>query len=257
MIHPTVIIGKNCDIDESVDIGPYTVIGDNVTIGKDSRIAAHVVIEGPTSIGERCHVFQFCSLGAIPQDLKFKEEDTRLIIGNDNTFREYVTINRGTQGGSGKTVLKNNIFLMAYSHVAHDCQVGNNVIMANGATLGGHIVIDDNAILGGLVGVHQFAHVGSYAMVGGLSGVSKDVPPYTIVVGERAKLHGLNLTGLKRHNFSPEAIRQIKSAYKILFRSGLTTKKAIEKITADGLDAPEVRFLIDFIQNSKRGIIRE
>jgi len=256
MIHQTAIIGPNCDIAESADIGPYTVIGDNVKIGKNTKIAAHVVIEGPTTIGDHCHVFQFCSLGAIPQDLKFKEENTELIIGDNNTFREYVTINRGTQGGTGKTVLKNNIFLMAYSHVAHDCRVGNNVIMANGATLGGHIVIDDNAILGGLVGVHQFAHVGAYAMVGGLSGVSKDVPPYTIVVGERAKLHGLNLTGLKRHNFSPEAIREIKSAYKILFRSGFTTKKAIEKIHADGLNSPEVRHLINFIQNSKRGIIR-
>ena len=146
---------------------------------------------------------------------------------------------------------------MAYSHVAHDCQIGNNVIMANGATLGGHIIIEDNAILGGLVGVHQFAHIGSYAMVGGLTGVSKDVPPYTIVVGERAKLHGLNLTGLKRHNFSAEAIREIKSAYKILFRSGLTISKAIEKTEKDGLNSPEVAHLIDFIQNSERGITRE
>jgi len=146
---------------------------------------------------------------------------------------------------------------MAYSHVAHDCQIGDNVIMANGATLGGHIKIEDNAILGGLVGVHQFAHIGSYAMVGGLTGVSKDVPPYTIVVGERAKLHGLNLTGLKRHNFSAEAIREIKSAYKILFRSGLTTKKAVEKIGKEGLASPEVAHLIDFILNSERGITRE
>jgi UDP-N-acetylglucosamine acyltransferase len=257
MIHQTVITGKNTEIGENVEIGPYTVIGDNVRIGKNTKIGPQVVIEGPTTIGENCHIFQFCSLGAIPQDLKFQEEDTELIIGNDNTFREYVTINRGTEGGARKTVLKNNIFLMAYSHVAHDCQIGDNVIMANGATLGGHIIIEDNAILGGLVGVHQFAHIGSYAMVGGLTGVSKDVPPYTIVVGERAKLHGLNLTGLKRHNFSAEAIREIKSAYKTLFRSGLTTQKAIEKIAEEGLNSPEVAHLIDFIQNSERGITRE
>jgi len=257
MIHKTAIISDKAEIGPGVEIGPYSIIGDNVTIGKDTHIGPHVVIEGPATIGERCRFFQFCSIGAVPQDLKFQDESSALVIGNDNTFRECVTINRGTKGGGGKTVLKDNIFLMAYSHVAHDCRLGNHVIMANCASLGGHIQIEDHAAIGGIVGVHQFVHIGTLAFVGGLSGVSKDVPPYSIVVGERATLHGLNLVGLKRHGFSSETISELRAAYKILFRSGLTVAKAFEKIDSEGLTAPEVGHLVDFIQHSERGIIRE
>ena len=257
MIHETAIIGSASQIGAGVEIGPYSIIGENVTIGKNTKIGAHVVIEGSTTIGENCTVFQFCSLGAVPQDLKFKDEESELVIGNDNTLREFVTINRGTSGGGGKTVLGDNNLLMAYSHVAHDCRVGNSVIMANSATLAGHIRIEDHAIVGGLVGVHQFVHIGAYAMIGGLTGVSKDVPPYTMVVGERGKLHGLNLVGLKRHGFSGDVIKGIKIAYKIFFRSGLTVQKAVEKIREENLTSSEVRHMTDFIVNSERGITRE
>ncbi len=257
MIHNTAILSKSAEIDPGVEIGPYSIIGDNVRIGRNTKIGPHVVIEGPTTIGEGCNVFQFCSLGAIPQDLKFNDEYSELIIGNNNTFREYVTINRGTEGGGGKTVLGNNNFLMACSHVAHDCCLSNNVIMANGSSLAGHIIIEDYAIVGGLVGVHQFVHIGSYAMIAGLSGVSKDAPPFSLVAGHRAKLLGLNLVGLKRNNFSKETISEIKRAYKTVFRSGLTLQKAIAKIRDDGLNSPEVSHLIDFIRNSERGLVRE
>lgn len=257
MIHQTAIVSNNAEIGQGVEVGPYTIIGDDVKIGKTTRVGPHVVIEGPTTIGENCEIFQFCSLGTVPQDLKYRDERSELIIGNNNTLREYVTINRGTQGGLSKTFLGDNCFLMAYSHVAHDCRLCNNVIMANGATLAGHIHIEEHAILGGLVGIHQFVHIGTHSMVGGISGVSKDVPPYTMAVGQRATLHGLNLTGLKRHKFSSETLSELKIAYKIFFRSGLTVQKAIKKINAKNLNSPEVRHLADFIQNAERGVIRE
>jgi UDP-N-acetylglucosamine acyltransferase len=257
MIHPTAIISPGANIGTDVEIGPYSVIGDRVSIGDGTRIGPHVVIEGPATIGRNNTFFQFCSIGAIPQDLKFSMEETELIIGDNNTFREFNTINRGTAGGGGKTVIGSNCLLMAYTHVAHDCLLGNGVIMANNATLAGHIRIDDCAIIGGISGIHQFVHIGSYAMIGGLSGVSKDVPPFTLAVGQRAILHGLNLTGLKRHNFSTEVISELKAAYKLLFRSNLHTDEAVSQIHADGLKTQEVRYLVDFIKNSERGVTRE
>lgn len=256
IIHKTALVSPKAEIGTGVEIGPYAIIGDQVQIGNNTIVGPHVVIEGITRIGERCRIFQFCSLGAIPQDLKFKNDQTEVIIGNDNTFREFVTINRGTIGGGGRTVIGNNNFLMAYAHVAHDCQIGNQVIIANSASLAGHIHIEDYAILGGLVGVHQFVHIGSYAMIGGLTGVSKDVPPYMMAVGERAKLYGLNLNGLKRRGFSSQVISELKTAYRIIFRSGLTLKKAVDKIAEEHLSSAEVHHLVDFIKNSKRGIIR-
>jgi UDP-N-acetylglucosamine acyltransferase len=256
IIHKTALVSEKAEIGTGVDIGPYSIIGDHVQIGNDTIVGPHVVIEGVTRIGERCRIFQFCSLGAIPQDLKFKDDHTEVIIGNDNTFRECVTINRGTTGGGGKTVLGNNNFLMAYSHVAHDCKLGNQVIIANSASLAGHIHIEDYAIIGGLVGVHQFVRIGTYAMIGGLSGVSKDLPPYMLAVGERAKLHGINLVGLKRRGISGEAISELKSAYRIIFRSGITLNKAFEKIAEEQLTCAEVQHLVSFIKNSARGIIR-
>lgn len=256
MIHKTALVSSTAEIGSGVEIGPYAVIGDTVQIGNDTTVGSHVVIEGYTRIGEQCKIFQFCSLGAVPQDLKFKDERTELIIGNNNTVREFVTINRGTPGGGGKTVLGNNNFLMAYAHVAHDCQIGNHVIIANAASLAGHIHIEDCAIIGGLVGIHQFVHIGCYAIIGGLTGVSKDVPPYMMAVGERAKLYGVNLIGLKRRGFPPDVIRELKTAYRIIFRSGLTVKKAFEKVDEENLTSAEVKHLVDFIKNSKRGVIR-
>ena len=257
MIHETAIISSSAELAAGVEVGPYSIIGDNVRIGENTKVGPHVVLEGPTTIGKGCTIFQFCSLGAIPQDLKFKDEYSELVIGDNNIFREYVTINRGTEGGGGKTVLGSNILLMACSHVAHDCCLGNNVIIANGSSLGGHISIQDNAIIGGLSGVHQFVRIGAYAMIGGLSGVSKDVPPFSLAVGQRARLQGLNLTGLRRNNFLPESISEIKKAYRILFKTGLTVDKAFEKIREEGLTSKEVQCIVDFIRNSKRGVIRE
>jgi UDP-N-acetylglucosamine acyltransferase len=257
MIHPTAIISPNARIGADVEIGPYSVIGERVSIGDGTRIGPHVVVQGPTTIGRNNRFFQFCSIGEIPQDLKFNMEETELIIGDGNTFREFVTINRGTAGGGGKTVIGSNCLLMAYTHVAHDCLVGNGVIMANNATLAGHIRIDDHAIVGGISGVHQFVHIGSYAMIGGLTGVSKDVPPFTLAVGQRAILHGLNLTGLKRHGFSAAAISELKAAYKLLFRSNLTIDEAVRQIEAGAPGCPEVRMLVNFIQQSERGVTRE
>jgi UDP-N-acetylglucosamine acyltransferase len=193
----------------------------------------------------------------VPQDLKFAGERTFLEIGDRNRIREFSTIHRGTAGGGGKTEIGSNCLMMAYTHVAHDCIIGNGVIMANNATLAGHIRIDDCAIIGGISGIHQFVHIGSYAMIGGLSGVSKDIPPFTLAVGQRAVLHGLNLTGLKRHNFSAETISELKAAYKLLFRSNLQIEEAVRQIHADKLNAPEVHTLINFMENSERGVTRE
>jgi len=257
MIHPTAIISPGARIGAGVEIGPYSSIGERVSIGDGTRIGPHVVIEGPATIGCNNTFFQFSSIGAIPQDLKFKMEDTELIIGDNNTFREFITINRGTAGGGGKTVIGSNCLLMAYTHVAHDCLVGNGVIMANNATLAGHIRIEDHAIIGGISGIHQFAHIGYYAMIGGLSGVSKDVPPFTLAVGQRATLHGLNLTGLKRHGFSAAVIGELKAAYKLLFRSSLTAEEAVRQINAGAPGCPEVGMLVDFVRHSERGVTRE
>ncbi len=256
-IHKTAIVGSGAEISPGVEIGAYSIIGDEVRIGQDTVIAPHVVVKGPCVIGNRCRFFQFSSIGEIPQDLKYHGERSELIIGNENVFREFVTINRGTEGGGCKTVIGNNNLLMAYSHVAHDSILGNNIVLANSANLAGHIRIDDNAIVGGLVGVHQFVHIGSCAMIGGVSGVSKDVPPYTLAAGHRCRLRGLNLTGLERQGFSDDVITELKHAYRILFRSGLNLQKALQKIEEEKLNSKEVKALFEFVKNSKRGVARE
>jgi len=256
MIHQTAIVDARAELAEGVTVGPYTIIGPHVKIGAHTSIDAHVVIKGPTEIGQRCTVFPFASIGDIPQDLKYGGGTTKLAIGNDNIFREYVTVNRGTEEGGGVTVIGDHNFFMAYSHIAHDCIINNHVIMANAATLAGHIEIEDHAILGGLVGVHQFAKVGRSAFVGACSAVSQDVPPYGLAVGNRARLFGLNLTGLKRQKFSAEAIKNVKEAYRIIFRAGLTLKDALEQVSQTITDSPEVAHLIEFIRSSKRGVVR-
>ncbi|MBI5968077.1 MAG: acyl-ACP--UDP-N-acetylglucosamine O-acyltransferase [Deltaproteobacteria bacterium] len=255
-IHPTAIVHPRATMAPGVKIGPYSLIGENVRIGKDTVIDSQVVLDGWTEIGERCHLFSFVSIGAPPQHLRYRGEPTRVIIGNGNVIREFVTINRATAEGGGETVLGNDNFIMAYSHIAHDCKIGNQVIMANASTLAGHIEVEDFAIVGGLVAIHQYVRVGRYAIIGGASGVPKDVPPYMCAAGNRAKLFGLNTVGLKRHGFPDATLAALKQAYRILFRSHLTLNKAIEKVQAEVPDLPEIRHIVEFVQNSKRGICR-
>lgn len=255
-ISPTAIISPDAQLAEGVKVGHYSIIGADVKIGKNTIIGPHTVIDNYTHIGEDCNIFQFCSIGASPQDLKFGGEKTRVVIGNANTIREFVTIHRATSADIGVTTIGNNNLLMAYVHIAHNCKLGNNIIMSNAATLAGHIHVEDHAIIGGLSGVHQFCRIGAHCMIGGASAVASDVPPYTIAQGNRAKLFGLNLIGLKRRNFSEKTIKAITDAYRIVFRSSLLLEKAIKKVEAEVDDLPEVRNFIKFIKESERGICR-
>ena len=256
MIHQTAIVHEGAQIAEGVEIGPYAIIGEHVTIGSGTTVGAHAVIEGWTEIGQDNRIFQFASVGAAPQDLNYKGEKTLLKMGDRNTVREFVTINRGTPEGGGQTVTGNDNLLMAYSHVAHDCLIGNQVILANSANLGGHVTVDDFAILGGLCAVHQFARIGSHVMISGGSMVTQDIPPYTIAQGDRAKTVGINQIGLKRLGFSDEAVRDIKQAYKMVFRSGLRTEEALDKIESELKGCKELETFVTFIRNSSRGIAR-
>ncbi len=255
-VHPTAIIHPGAELGEGVTVSPYSVIGENVKIGKGTKIGPHVVIEGATTIDEDCAIYQFVSIGSPPQDIKFSGEMTEVIIGRGCVIREFVTLNKGTFLGKGKTILGSENFIMAYAHIAHDCVIGNNVVMANAATLGGHVEIEDHAIIGGLVPIHQFVKIGAYSMIGGGSTVTQDVPPFMTAVGNRAKLYGLNSVGLKRHGFSPKDIKTLKRVYKIIFRSGMTLKKALDKVRADVEPSLHIDHLIDFINASNRGIIR-
>lgn len=255
-IHPTAIISPEATLAEGVEVGPYAIIGRDVHIGKNTVIGPHAVIDEHTDIGEDCRIFQFCSIGAPPQDLKYQGEATRVIIGNHNTIREFVTIHRSTAADIGVTIIGDHNLIMAYCHVAHNCKLGNHIIMSNAATLAGHIFIEDYAIISGLTGIHQFTRIGAHCMVGGASGVVKDVPPYTIAAGNHAKLFGLNLVGLKRRNFSENTINAIKEAYRIIFRAGLLLEDALEKAQNEVEDLPEVRHFIQFIKESKRGVCR-
>ncbi len=255
-IHPTAVVHPNARIAEGVEIGPYSVIGEHVTIGRDTKIAPHVLIEGWTTVGERNQIHSFSSIGTPPQDIGYRGEETYLDIGNDNVIRECATVHRATTKEDRKTVIGDRNFLMAYSHVAHDCKLGNNIIMANSVALGGHIFIGDHAILGGIVAVHQFVKIGAYSIIGGQSAVSQDIPPYVSAAGNRAQLYGLNLVGLKRKGFSDAVISTLKRAYKIIFRSGLTQDEALRKTLEEFPDSSEVRTLVDFIRSSKRGITR-
>ena len=257
LIHPTALIHDSAQIDDDVEIGPYTVIGENVKIGKGTIIAAHVVVERDTAIGPHCSIHQFASIGTPPQDITYKGEKTEVIIGSHNVIREFVTIHRGTGRGGGKTIIGDKNFLMAYVHIAHDCKIGNNVIMANAATLAGHVAIEDYAIIGGLVAIHQYARIGAYAIIGGASAVTHDVPPYVMAVGNRAKLYGLNKVGLRRQGFSREELNDLKTAYNILFKSGITLKDALRKLDDEMSHSTHVVRLINFIKESRRGITRE
>lgn len=256
MIHPTAIIDSKADIDSNVDVGPYSIVGANVQIGSGTVIGPHVVIQPHVEIGPDCHIFQYASIGAVPQALKFQGEETYVKIGRGTVIREFVTVNRGTGFGGEITEVGEENFLMAYVHIAHDCKTGRKVVLANNATLAGHIVIEDFVTVGGLVAIHQFVRIGSYAYIGGKSAVVKDIPPYVIAAGDRAKLHGLNSVGLKRHEFSQETLSSLKKAYRIIFRIGLTLSEAIERVKAEVEQVPEVTDLIRFIKSSERGITR-
>ena len=255
-IHETALVDRCAEIDSDVEIGPYSIVGASVKIGKGCRIKSHVVIEGRTTLGEGNVVFQFATVGSVPQDLKYKGERSELVIGNHNTIREFVSLNPGTTGGGMVTRVGDRNLLMMYCHIAHDCVLGNHNIVANGATLGGHVVIEDYVIVGGLAGIHQFTKVGSGALVGAGAMVSKDVPPYCNATGDRARLHGLNLEGLRRRGIGKEKIEALKKAYRMMFRSRLKTSDAIAKVQQGLGDCSEVEQLVTFVQNSQRGICR-
>lgn len=255
-VHPTAIISPGAIVGENVKIGPYSVIGPNVQIGEGTVVGPHVVIEGFTEIGDNCHIFQFVSIGAAPQDLKFGGEKSKVIIGKNNTIREFVTIHSSTSADIGMTYIGDNNLLMAYCHVAHNCKLENNIVMANAANLAGHIHVEDFAIIGGLSGIHQFTRIGCHSIIGGASAVVYDIPPYVTVSGNRAKPYGLNLVGLKRRGFKKETIAALKRAYKIIYRSSLLLSVALERVKVEVDDLPEVRHFVEFIENTKRGICR-
>lgn len=255
-IHPTAIVDPQAELAEDVEVGPYAVVGAGVRLGKGCKIHAHAVVEGRTTLGEGNEIFQFASVGSKPQDLKFKGEPSELIIGHRNVIREYVSLNPGTTGGGMVTRVGDQNLLMMYCHIAHDCIVGNRNIVANGATLGGHVVLEDFCIIGGLAGIHQFVRIGSGAILGAGSMVSKDVPPFCNATGDRAKLHGLNLEGMRRRGFSKAQIEQVRKAYRIVFQSKLLTKDALARVQNEVAQTPEVLQFTDFIAQSKRGVCR-
>jgi UDP-N-acetylglucosamine acyltransferase len=254
LIHPTAIIDDTVEM-EDIEVGPYTVITGKVKIGNGVKIGAHVVIQGTTEIGDNCSIAPFASIGGPPQDITYKGEDTLLVIGRNNVIKEYVTINRGSVKGGGITRVGDRNFIMAYAHIAHDCKVSNDVIMANCATLAGHVEIDDFVIFSGLCAIHQFCKVGKYAFISGLTGVPMDIPPYIIAAGDRAKPYGINVVGLERHGFSKEEISTLKKAYRMLFRSSLPLNTSL-KIIQEELKGPHIDELLNFIRASKRGICR-
>lgn len=257
-IHPTAVISSGAQLHETVEVGPYAVIDGDITIGPDTIIAAHATISGKTRIGARNKIGSFSTIGAPPQDIGYRDEPTELIIGDDNLIREYVSIHRGTPSGSGRTVIGNSNMFMLSTHVAHDCVIGNHVIMANVATLGGHVHIGDHVNLGGLVAVHQFCRIGDYSYIGGLSGVNQDVSPFVILAGTRNQMRvsGINKIGLRRHGMSRETIANLEKAFKIIFRSSLLLQEALDKTMAEIPDCPEVKKMIDFFRSSKRGVVK-
>lgn len=255
-VHPTAIVSPQTQLADGVVIGPYAVVGPRVSIGTGTTIGAHAVVEGNTTIGEHNRIFQFASVGAIPQDLKYRGEETVLVIGDRNTIREFATLHLGTAGGGGVTRVGNDNLLMNYTHVAHDSLIGNGNVLANGAQLAGHITVEDFAVIGAMVGIHQFVRIGESALLGAGSMVSQDVPPFCNATGDRARLYGLNTVGLRRRGFSSELITTLKRAYRTLFQTGLRTREAIRKVREDQPGIPEVERFVAFIEQSERGVCR-
>jgi UDP-N-acetylglucosamine acyltransferase len=256
MIHPTAIVSPQAELGKNVSVGPYAIIGEEVIIHDEVEIAGHAVIEGPCEIGRLTRIFPFASIGQPPQDLKFKGERTRLVIGERNTIREGVTMHRGTAGGGGITEVGHDNLFMAQAHVAHDCRVGSHNIFANAATLAGHIEVSDHATLGAYSGVHQFCRVGRHAFIGGYSVVVKDALPYARTVGNHARCYGANTLGLKRKGFSAETVRRIQHAFYLLLAAKLNTTQALERIKAEMTGIPEIDYLVEFIEQSRRGVTK-
>ena len=255
MIHPTAVIDPKASLGNNVAIGAFTVIGPDVVIGDDCVINSHVVIKGPSKIGKGNHFFQFASIGEDCQDKKYAGEPTELIIGDNNVFRESVTVHRGTVQDEGKTIIGDGNLFMAYAHVAHDVRIGNQAIFANNCTLAGHVHVADYAILGGMTAIHQFCKIGAHAFVGGGAIILRDLPPY-VMLGNDGKPHGINSEGLKRRGFSPESIRAIKNAYRVIYRQGNKAAEAVELIKDMVEEHPDVQIMSDFLESSERGIIR-
>lgn len=256
MIHPTALIDPAAKLGNNVSVGAYSIIGADVEIGDDTTIGPHVVIEGPTKIGRENRIWQFASLGAAPQDKKFHGENSRLEIGDRNVIREFVTFNRGTEDGSGLTRIGNDNWLMAYVHVAHDCEVGNNAIFSNASSLAGHVKVDDWVILGGFTLVHQFCQIGAHAFTAMGAIINRDVPPYVTVAGSFAAPKGINTEGLRRRGYSKERIMSIKRAYRTLYMSGLPLSDARSELARAAEEAPDVRLMLDFIERSQRSLVR-
>jgi len=255
--HPSAVIHSKAKLGRGVRVGPYALIGEGAVIGDRTVIHGHVVIEGKVKIGQDCQIHAFSVIGGEPQDIKYDAEPTQVVIGSGNVIREYVTVHRASVDGDGTTSVGDNNYIMAYSHIAHDCKVSNNVTMANAATLAGHVQVYDHAVIGGLVAVHQFSRIGEFAMVGGLTGISQDVPPYVIVSGVRANLYGLNLVGLRRGGVSEASLRALRSAYKILFQSDKLLKEALKEVKKTIRGCAEVNNLVDFLSaKSRRGTMR-
>jgi UDP-N-acetylglucosamine acyltransferase len=255
-IHPSAIVDPKAEIQSGVEIGPYCVIGHGVKIGQNTVLKSHVVLEGNTRIGRENVLYPFSTIGTPPQDVGYRGEDTRVVIGDKNIIREYVTIHRATTKEKWQTVVGNKNYLMAYAHIAHDCQLGDEIIMSNVATLGGHIRIGDHANLGGLVAVHQFVRIGAYAFLGGKSGVDRDVPPFMVTAGERAKLYGINRKGLRRTNIPKERLEDLTKAYRIIWRENKSFRVGIEQAKRRIPPSPELELLLNFLQESKRGVLR-
>ncbi len=254
-IHPTAQVSPNSNLADDVEVGPYSIIEENVNIDSKTQIGTFCVIKGFTSIGKRCKIFTGAVIGSIPQDLKYKEEKTSIIIGDENIIREYVTINLGT-GKDGKTKIGNKNLIMAYAHIAHDCDIHNDVIIANAGTLAGHVLIEDMAIIGGLVAIHQFARVGRLSIIGGCSKVVQDIPPFSICDGHPTKVYGINSIGLRRAGFFEASRNNLKGAFRLLFNSELSISSAISEIKNRFPTDPDISYLINFIKSSKRGICR-
>lgn len=255
-VHPTAVIHPGARLHETVEVGPYSIIGPQVTIGAGTRVGPHVVIEGRTTLGERNRIFQFASVGADPQDLKYAGEDTELVLGNENLVREFVTLHKGTAGGGGATRIGNGNLFMANCHVAHDCVVGNGCRIGNGSALAGHVTMEDHVIISGLAAVHQFTRLGKHAFISGGAMVTMDIPPYATAQGDRAELVGLNTVGLERSGFSKEQIERIKEGHRILFRSKLGLQEALTRLRTELAGHSEIDHLIDFVMSSKRGLTR-
>jgi UDP-N-acetylglucosamine acyltransferase len=255
-IHPTAVIEPGAKVDPSCEIGPYAVVGPDVVLGPKNVLSAHAIVNGHTTLGAGNRVFPHAVLGDIPQDLKYRGEPTRLVVGDRNTFRECVTINIGTEGGGGVTAIGNGCLFMAYSHVGHDCSIGDGAIIANSVALAGHCILEDHVHMSGLAAAHQFTRIGRLAFVSGLTGVAMDVPPYCMVTGGRAELVGLNTVGLQRAGMSEEQIGRVKQAYKVLFRSNLALAEAVAQLEQELGSFPEVAHLVRFVKASQRGVTR-